>query len=140
MKLVPHFAFDGCAEAALNFYVKVFKGEVICAIHFNNFQAEMPEVVNEKNKHLLMYSTLAIGKDCWIAMCDNCPGNKIPEESNIFMDISYTDLEELKQVYEALSEGGKVLMPLGKTPWSENFASVKDKFGIGWNLIQEEKE
>ena len=140
MKLIPHFTFDGCAEEALDFYAKVFKGEVICTIHFEDFQAEMPEVVNEENKHRLMYSTLAIGKDCLIAMCDNCPKEEAHKESNIFMDVSYADVKELKRVYEDLSAGGEVLMPLGKTPWSENFASVVDKFGIGWNLMEEDKQ
>ena len=30
--------------------------------------------------------------------------------------------------------GGKVTMPLQKTPWSECYGSVTDKFGLSWNL------
>lgn len=137
MNLIPHFTFDGHAEEALNFYVSVFKGKAECILRFKDFREELPEGVSEKEMNRIMYSMVSIGEGCRIAICDFCSEEKIKNGSTIFMDISYTGVAELKRVYEALAAGGKILMPMAKTSWSDNFASVIDKFGIGWNLMQE---
>lgn len=42
--------------------------------------------------------------------------------------------EEIDKVFEKLSEGGKVLMPLGSYPFSERFGWVNDKYGVSWQL------
>ena len=138
MKLIPHFTFDGQAEEALNFYASVFNGKVETMIRYKDYQAESQEEVSEKDMNRLVYSSVTIGDGYQIDICDYDPGETRSIGSCIFMDVCYTDQAELKRVYEAISADGKVIMPLGKTHWSENFACVIDKFGIGWNLMQEE--
>ena len=41
----------------------------------------------------------------------------------------------VKKVFDALSEGGKVTMPLGKTFFSPAFGMVADKFGVSWMVL-----
>lgn len=43
--------------------------------------------------------------------------------------------EKLDQVWKSLSEGGKVLMPLDKYPFSERYGWIQDKYGLSWQLI-----
>lgn len=47
--------------------------------------------------------------------------------------------EEIDKVFEKLSEGGKILMPLGSYPFSERFGWVNDKYGVSWQLTFEKK-
>jgi len=42
---------------------------------------------------------------------------------------------EAKRLFDALSEGGQVRMPLGKTFFASSFGMVADKFGVGWMVI-----
>jgi PhnB protein len=42
--------------------------------------------------------------------------------------------EEAQQLFNGLSQGGKVIMPLAKTFWSEKFGMFTDKFGINWMI------
>lgn len=42
--------------------------------------------------------------------------------------------EALKTAYEVLSEGGRVLYPLGPCPWSECMAEVIDRYGVLWYI------
>jgi len=38
------------------------------------------------------------------------------------------------EIFNALKEGGEVFMELQETFWSKCFGSLKDKFGINWNI------
>lgn len=46
----------------------------------------------------------------------------------------------IDSVWEKLSEGGKVLMPLGEYPFSERYGWVEDKYGLSWQLIYTKPE
>jgi predicted 3-demethylubiquinone-9 3-methyltransferase (glyoxalase superfamily) len=43
--------------------------------------------------------------------------------------------EKMDIAWERLSEGGTVIMPLDKYPFSERYGWVQDKFGLSWQLI-----
>ncbi|MFJ7744705.1 hypothetical protein [Peribacillus sp. NPDC097295] len=45
-----------------------------------------------------------------------------------------------KQIFEGLSEGGTVLMPLYSTPWSASFGMLVDKFGVMWKFNSEARK
>jgi predicted 3-demethylubiquinone-9 3-methyltransferase (glyoxalase superfamily) len=42
---------------------------------------------------------------------------------------------KIDEVWNALSEGGKVLMPIDKYPFSERYGWIQDKHGLSWQLI-----
>lgn len=42
--------------------------------------------------------------------------------------------KEIDELFEKLSEGGQVLMPLAPSPVSQKFGWVTDKFGVSWQL------
>ena len=42
--------------------------------------------------------------------------------------------DELDQLFEALSEGGKVLMPPDNYGFSKKFCWINDRFGVSWQL------
>lgn len=48
--------------------------------------------------------------------------------------------EEIDHLWEQLSEGGKVLMPLQDYPFSAYYGWVQDRYGLSWQLIDSEGE
>jgi predicted 3-demethylubiquinone-9 3-methyltransferase (glyoxalase superfamily) len=42
--------------------------------------------------------------------------------------------DEISRLYDKLSEGGKILMPLNTYPWSNKYAWIADKYGVNWQL------
>lgn len=46
-------------------------------------------------------------------------------------------MEETRAVFEKLSEGGQVDMPLQETFWSLLYGNVNDKYGNQWQLDTE---
>ena len=43
--------------------------------------------------------------------------------------------EEINNAYTKLADGGELLMPLDRYPFSKKFGWVQDKFGVSWQLI-----
>jgi len=54
--------------------------------------------------------------------------------NSIGMTLSESDRTELERIFEELSNGGQVLMPLQKTFWSELYGMTTDKYGILWHM------
>lgn len=50
------------------------------------------------------------------------------------LSINLTDEDELKKIYNALSAGADVILPLQKVEWSQYYGLLKDKFGVTWQL------
>jgi len=69
---------------------------------------------------------------------DSPPGHAAPL-SGFSISINVTSDAEAERVYKALSEGGKVFMPLEKTFWAKKFAMFADRFGTPWMVNYEEK-
>ena len=77
----------------------------------------------------IMHASMKIGATVVMAS-DGCgDGAKFEGFS---LSISVNTEAEAKSIFAALSEGGQVKMPLGKTFWSPCFGMTQDKFGIGW--------
>jgi PhnB protein len=57
--------------------------------------------------------------------------------NNVSISISSESEEEARRLFEALSEGGDITMPLQKTFWAPLFAMFTDKFGISWLISLE---
>ena len=128
----PHINFNGNAEEAFNFYKSVFGGEFEKIIRFKDLSSpEFPVAEKEANK--LMRIALPIGKNLLIA-------NDIPEsmgrvnesENRSKISISADSKEEAERLFNGLSAGGKVEMPIGDSPWGSYFGMFRDKFGIEW--------
>jgi PhnB protein len=128
----PHINFNGNAEEAFNFYKSVFGGAFAKIIRFKDLSSpEFPVAENEANK--LMYISLPIGKNLLI-------GNDVPSfmgrvnenENRSKISISADSKEEADRLFNGLSAGGAVEVPIDYSPWGACFGMFRDKFGIEW--------
>ena len=128
----PHINFNGNAEEAFNFYKSVFGGAFTKIIRFKdlgNTEHELAE--SEANK--IMHIALPIGNS--ILMANDVPEflgrvNENENRSKIF--VTAESREEADKLFNGLSAGGTVEMPIGDSPWGSYFAMFRDKYGIEW--------
>jgi PhnB protein len=66
-------------------------------------------------------------------------GYKMTMGDNISLSVSVDNEEKAKQIFNGLSEGGTITMPLEKTFWAPLFGMLTDKFGINWLVSFEQK-
>jgi PhnB protein len=128
----PHINFNGNAEEAFNFYKSVFGGEFAKLIRFKDLASEeFPVAENEANK--IMYIALPIGKSILIA--NDVPailGRTNENENRSKIVISAESKEEADKLFNGLSAGGQVEMPIQDSPWGSYFGMFRDKYGIEW--------
>lgn len=138
MKLTPHFTFDGQSEEAMNFYSAVFNGKIVSLIRCSDMDIECcgtTEMKPEDQKRIY-HGCLQFGENT-IYFCDQMPGQKLIQGNNLMMDLSLSDKAEIQRVFDALSDGGNVLMPLAPLAWTPLFGMLIDRYGIRWNIMHQ---
>ena len=128
----PHINFNGNAEEAFNFYKSVFGGEFAQIVRFKDLaSAEFPVSENEANK--IMHIALPIGKNILMANdVQEILGKVNENENRSKISISAESREEADRLYNGLSAGGQIEVPIGDSPWGSYFGMFRDKYGIEW--------
>src|SRR6478672_6130413 len=130
----PHINFNGNAEEAFTFYRSVFGGEFAKVIRFKDLASpEFHVAEHEENK--IMHIALPIGKDDML-MANDVPeilGKTNENENRSKIVISAESKEEADKLFNGLSEGGQIEMPISDSPWGGSyFGCFRDKYGIEW--------
>lgn len=110
--IYPCLWFNNEAEAAANFYCSVFKNSEI--------MLKSPLVVNFN-----LYGQKFMGLN---------GGPAFKKNPSISFFVLCETVEEANQTWDKLKDGGSVLMPIDKYPWSERYGWVQDRFGVSWQL------
>ncbi len=133
MTINPYLNFNGNTEDAFNFYKSVFGGEFAILQRFKDVSDgdKMPAEVQNKIMHvsLPIGNTILMASDSLEAL-----GQKLSVGNNFYISISTESRGETDRLFNALSAGGEIEMPLEKQFWGAYFGVFKDKFGIQWML------
>ena len=132
MQINPYLNFDGDCKAAFEFYQEVFGGEIT----FQMTWGEMPgaEQFPPETHSRIMHCTLSVGNTQ--LMGADTPGPYVAPKG-LNLSIHVKDTAEGQRVFDALAQGGSVVMPFEKTFWSPGFGMCVDKFGIPWMINTE---
>jgi PhnB protein len=134
MTIQPYLFFEGRADEAFDFYQKVFGAELQMLLRFKDSPDPIPEgMIAPGWENKVMHMSMKIG-DSIVLGADGCGREKMGFKG---FGLSYAvkDAEEADRVFSALSDGGAVRMPLGKTFFSPRFGMVEDRFGVLWMVI-----
>ena len=129
----PHINFNGNAEEAFTFYRSVFGGEFAKIIRLKDVATpEFP--VDEKDADKILHIALPIGKRNML-MANDVPefmGRVNENENRSKIAITAESKEEADKLFNGLSAGGTVEMPIADSPWGTYFGMFRDKYGIEW--------
>lgn len=129
-KLNPYLNFDGKAEEAFTFYKSVFGGEFVGGIHRMG-GAPGTENLSEEEKQRVMHIALPIGNDLLMAS-DIMPSmnQQLTVGNNNYISVFPDSRQQADEYFKALSEGGKIEMPLEDQFWGDYFGCFSDKYGV----------
>lgn len=132
-KLNPYLNFAGNTEEAFNFYKSVFGGEFSSLVRFKDMPMEGVNIP-ESDQNKIMHISLPIGKDNMLMATESLEslGQKLVQGNNFYISIHPDSKEEADRIFNELSAGGKIEMPIGNQPWGDYYGHFTDKFGINW--------
>lgn len=133
MILNPYLNFDGNAEEAFRFYQTVFGGEL-----FLQKMGDTPDAENipEEEKNRAMHVALPIGQGQYLMASDCLPsaGHVLHVGNNNYISITPDSREEADRIFQGLSAGGEIEMPMEDMFWGDYFGSFKDRYGVCWMI------
>jgi len=125
-RLDVYLFFPGTAKEAMEFYQKIFGGELSLQTHGE----AMGDKADPKLKDKLIHARLE-GGDVNLMGGDDM--GTIPKESaRISISLTGSDEAKMRKVFEELAAGGKIEQPLEKLFWGDLFGVLRDKYGISW--------
>jgi predicted 3-demethylubiquinone-9 3-methyltransferase (glyoxalase superfamily) len=123
----PFLMFQhGKAQAALDFYV-----ETVPDSRIEDLQLFGPEGPGPEGTVLRGHAVIA-GQKVMIHDSFITHGFDFTPSWSFFLDVE--DRAEFDRLFDALSDGGQVLMPPDNYGWSSRFGWCSDKFGISWQV------
>ncbi len=135
MQVQPYLFFDGRAEEAIEFYKKALGAEVNMLMRWKDMpeKPKDPGMVPPGSENKIMHASLRIGEATVMASDGQFKGK--PSFQGFALTLNAANEAEADRLFGALSDGGQVQMPLGKTFFSPRFGMVADRFGVSWMVI-----
>src|SRR5687768_6017592 len=111
MEVQPYLFFDGRCDEAIEFYTKALGAKVDMLMRYKDSpEACDPKQLPPGSENKVMHASLRIGDTTVMASDGHCSGK--PTFQGFALSISAPSTAEAERLFAALSEGGKVVMPL----------------------------
>lgn len=129
----PYLLFNGTCEAAFNFYKSVFGGEFPYIGRFKDAPPQPGHELSASDAERIMHVSLPISKETILMGSDSTSQHgDVKMGNNFSISINASSEAEADKIFNGLSAGGSIIMPMNKTFWGAYFGMFTDKFGIGW--------
>ena len=128
-EIISFVTVKNCLDA-IDYYKEVFGAELVGEMTMMN---DIKGFESMEYKGMVGHATLLIGKTT-IFMCDSLNDHVLEKGNNIQFVLNLENEESLKSKFKKISDEGKVIEDLHEVFWGALFGTVKDKFGIYWQL------
>lgn len=131
--------FNGNTEEVFEFYRSVFGGELTMLSRFKDMDPEGTLSASDGEK--IMHVRLPIGRSSVLMGSDNIESRGLSVAgSNFSIAVAPESEAEATQIFNGLSAGGQVTLPMDHAPWGAFFGMLTDKFGIAWMVNYEKNQ
>jgi PhnB protein len=131
MRMNTYVNFGGNCAEAFRYYEKHLAAKV--GMMMTHAQSPDQSRVGPEWREAVLHARILIGDN--ELMAADIP-NAEPMRSAYLMLRMESDIEA-ERVFAALSDGGRVLMPIQETFFAFRFGQVQDRFGINWMILHE---
>lgn len=128
MQVQPYLNFSGRLDEAVAFYGKVLGAKVTFLMRYKEAPPEHQGPPEWADK--VMHANIDFGES-QIMASDGPPGHNAKFDG-FALSVGAVSAEEGQRIFNALAEGGQVMLPYQKTFWAAGFGMLVDRFGLGW--------
>lgn len=129
---IPFLAFDGTCKQAMHFYERALGGRIAAMMRMGD--APAPHQVPPEAKDLVMYADLVLPDGGRLYGSDCTPCMPYQGIHGVSLAMNFASTAEARKAFDALSEGGQVIMAPQATFWAKEFSMCVDRFGATWSL------
>jgi PhnB protein len=133
VKVVPYLNFNGNCREAFEFYHQVFGGESPTVLTHEDVPMDG---ISDEWKEKTLHAHFEFDGQALMGS-DVPPGGYAPPQG-MFVSLQMSDDARAQQIYNTLSDGGTITMPIDRQPWGALFAMFIDRFGTQWLINSEE--
>lgn len=127
--LDTYLFFTGQCAEAMRFYERTLGGRIEMVMTYG--QSPQPQQCPAGARDLVMHAAMKLG-DRTLMASDVPPSMGPKPMAGFSLSLAYETTEEARRIFDALSQGGSVTMPMTKTFWAEIFGMLVDRFGTAW--------
>lgn len=127
--LDSYLFFNGTCAEAMQFYERTLGGKLEALMKYGD--SPEPQGCPANAENLVMHAHLSIDGRALMAS-DMPPGHAPSSMGGFALSLNYPTVQEARRIFDALSQGGSVTMPMQKTFWAEAFGMLTDRFGTPW--------
>jgi len=128
MRISPYLGFKDQCEEAFKFYEQALGGKIHAMLAYGATPAAEHTPVSRHKK--IMHACLVVGDN--LLMGGDAPTEEFKKIEGCSVSIHVKEPAEAERVFQALSPGATILMPIGPTFWSKCFGMLNDQFGVPW--------
>lgn len=133
MQIQPYLFFNGRCDEAIAFYAKALGAKVETLQRFNESPEPMPNFLPPNWDEKIMHASIRIGETT-VFVSDGNEQTKAAFQG-FSLSLGVASAADADRLFNALADGGQVLMPIGQTFFSPRFGMVADRFGVSWTII-----
>ena len=132
--ITPYLHFDGNAEIAMNWYKSIFGGTFNSVQRYKDMAGGIKLMDEDRDR--LIHISLQISADLCLMASDFLSSMETPQVrgNNVHICIQAESEMEAEKLFNELSAGGSIEMPLNRTFWGAYFGMCRDRFNVGWMI------
>lgn len=129
-----YLTFNGNCHEAFDYYRSIFGGEFASISRFSEMPENLDYPIPESDKDKIMHVSLPISKETVLMGSDTASGfgSEIIVGNNFSISVNPESKVEADRIFNDLSSGGNITMPMENAFWGSYFGMCKDKYGINW--------
>ncbi len=139
IKLEPYVRYNGTCEEAFNFYKSVLGGEFVYVMRHKD-NPEKDHLLAKEDEEKILHIALPVGDSILLMGADATSDKPVQVGDDITLAISVQEEEEVRRLFDALSAGGEITLPLQKTFWADLYGEFTDNYGIHWIISRAKGE
>jgi len=128
MRLIPYLNFDGQCREAFAFYAAALGGNVVYQTTYG--ESPMCDEMPADSRDRIMHAQ--IEADGATLMGADGPPPHGQSASATCINVDVATVEDAERIFAALSEDGRVQMPIAETFWAHRWGALTDRYGKPW--------
>ncbi len=133
--LTPYLSFDGNTREAFAFYEQALGATTLAMLRYADMPPPQAGGCSDgapPGGDGIMHACLALPGGAMLMAGDTPPGMAYEGMKGTMLALQFDTVGDAQGAFDALSQGGRVTMPMMPAFWAKTFGMLTDRFGVSW--------